>query len=363
MRRKDRPGQEISWPARVAVTRRWQHRPDARADAVLGVPAGARRRPRPARARAGRRPGRRRPRGHRASPGTPTAHRCEEYADGVRIVRAAEDPVSLPARHRLPAGLDDGVQPHPDPGRAARRRPARTTSSTPTTGWSRTPPSTLERAPRTCRWSPPSTPPRRAGTRAGCRTEMNRTIHAVEWWLTARPRRVIACSAYMRWEVTRLFELPAGTGRRGAQRRRRPGRWRARPRAVASARGPVRRPTARWSGTPGGWSTRRACSTCVARRAPAAATASRAAGGDRRRRPVPGRAGGAGPGAPAGSDGRLHRVPADADLRRAARRHRRDGGAQPLRAVRHGGPGGGAPPVRRWRWPAPAGWPRSSSRA
>jgi glycogen synthase len=37
---------------------------------------------------------------------------------------------------------------------------------------------------------------------------LNRGIHSIEWWLTYEARRVIACSAYMRWEVTRLFELP-----------------------------------------------------------------------------------------------------------------------------------------------------------
>ena len=36
----------------------------------------------------------------------------------------------------------------------------------------------------------------------------NRAIHSVEWWLTYEARRVIACSSYMRWEVTRLFLLP-----------------------------------------------------------------------------------------------------------------------------------------------------------
>jgi glycogen synthase len=36
----------------------------------------------------------------------------------------------------------------------------------------------------------------------------NRSIHSVEWWLTYEARRVIACSSYMRWEVTRLFDLP-----------------------------------------------------------------------------------------------------------------------------------------------------------
>jgi glycogen(starch) synthase len=40
---------------------------------------------------------------------------------------------------------------------------------------------------------------------------MNRSIHAVEWWLTYEARRVITCSSYMRWEVMRLFELPPAT--------------------------------------------------------------------------------------------------------------------------------------------------------
>jgi glycogen(starch) synthase len=37
---------------------------------------------------------------------------------------------------------------------------------------------------------------------------LNRGIHSIEWWLTYEARRVVTCSAYMRWEVTRLFELP-----------------------------------------------------------------------------------------------------------------------------------------------------------
>lgn len=38
---------------------------------------------------------------------------------------------------------------------------------------------------------------------------VNRSIHSVEAWLTGQARRVIACSAYMRWEVSRLFDVPA----------------------------------------------------------------------------------------------------------------------------------------------------------
>ncbi|HWL35914.1 MAG TPA: glycosyltransferase family 4 protein [Frankiaceae bacterium] len=37
---------------------------------------------------------------------------------------------------------------------------------------------------------------------------VNRAIHSVEWWLTYEARRVVACSAYMRDEVVRLFALP-----------------------------------------------------------------------------------------------------------------------------------------------------------
>lgn len=37
---------------------------------------------------------------------------------------------------------------------------------------------------------------------------VNQAIHSVEWWLTYEARRVITCSEHMRWEVTRLFDLP-----------------------------------------------------------------------------------------------------------------------------------------------------------
>ncbi|PWU50259.1 glycosyltransferase family 1 protein, partial [Micromonospora globispora] len=65
--------------------------------------------------------------------------------------------------------------------------------------------------------------------------EMNRTIHGVEHWLSNASARVIACSGYMRDQVARLFDVP--TGRidvvpNGVDERA----WRARPRAVAAAR-------------------------------------------------------------------------------------------------------------------------------
>lgn len=65
--------------------------------------------------------------------------------------------------------------------------------------------------------------------------EMNKCIHSVEWWLAAEADRVLVCSEYMKWEVSRLLELapskveviPNGVDRR---------MWQATPRAVAAAR-------------------------------------------------------------------------------------------------------------------------------
>jgi glycogen(starch) synthase len=37
---------------------------------------------------------------------------------------------------------------------------------------------------------------------------LSKAIHTTEWWLTFEARRVITCSSHMRWEVTRLFDLP-----------------------------------------------------------------------------------------------------------------------------------------------------------
>jgi glycogen(starch) synthase len=62
--------------------------------------------------------------------------------------------------------------------------------------------------------------------------ELNRSIHSIEWWLSYEARRVITCSAYMRSEVTRLFDLPAEKGDvvpNGVD----PAQWRA-PAAAAS---------------------------------------------------------------------------------------------------------------------------------
>ncbi|GAA4921100.1 (1-_4)-alpha-D-glucan synthase (UDP-glucose) [Stackebrandtia albiflava] len=39
--------------------------------------------------------------------------------------------------------------------------------------------------------------------------DTSRAIHSLEWWLTYEARRVLTCSAYMRDEVDALFDLPA----------------------------------------------------------------------------------------------------------------------------------------------------------
>ncbi|MFE0588282.1 glycosyltransferase family 4 protein [Micromonospora echinospora] len=65
--------------------------------------------------------------------------------------------------------------------------------------------------------------------------EMNRTIHGVEHWLSNSSTRVIACSGYMRDQVTTLFDVPAGrvdVVPNGVDARA----WQARPRAVTAAR-------------------------------------------------------------------------------------------------------------------------------
>ncbi|MFE9655684.1 glycosyltransferase family 4 protein [Micromonospora sp. NPDC006431] len=164
----------------------------------------------------------------------------EEYADGVRILRAAEDPVRFPlatdsllawtmafnhtlTRAALRAAATGGYDViHAHDWLVAHTAvtlaehldlPLVTTIHATEAG-------------RHQGWLP---------------EEMNRTIHGVEHWLAAESGRVIACSGYMRDQVTRLFDVPIGSidvVPNGVDDRA----WRARPRAVASAR-------ARFAGT------------------------------------------------------------------------------------------------------------------
>lgn len=65
--------------------------------------------------------------------------------------------------------------------------------------------------------------------------DLNRSIHSVEWWLAREAHRVLVCSGYMKWEVTRLLDLTGGrvevipNGVDGPA-------WKATRRAVAAAR-------------------------------------------------------------------------------------------------------------------------------
>ncbi|MGK5740794.1 glycosyltransferase family 4 protein [Micromonospora sp. URMC 103] len=158
----------------------------------------------------------------------------EEYADGVRIIRAAEDPVTFPlatnsllawtmafnhtltraALRATEAGEYDVIHAHDwlvaHTAITLREHldiPLVTTIHATEAG-------------RHQGWLP---------------EEMNRTIHGVEHWLSGESGRVIVCSGYMRDEVTGLFGVPSGrvdVVPNGVE----PHRWRASRGAVAAAR-------------------------------------------------------------------------------------------------------------------------------
>ncbi|MEU4479078.1 glycosyltransferase family 4 protein [Micromonospora sp. NPDC023966] len=158
----------------------------------------------------------------------------EEYADGVRIVRAAEDPVTFPlatgsllawtmafnhtltraALRAAESGAYDAIHAH-DWLVAHTAMTLREHLDVPLV-------STIHatEAGRHQGWLP---------------EEMNRTIHGVEHWLAAESGRVIVCSGYMRDEVSALFGVdPARVDvvPNGVE----PHRWRVPGSAVAAAR-------------------------------------------------------------------------------------------------------------------------------
>nr|WP_309246078.1 glycosyltransferase family 4 protein [Verrucosispora sioxanthis] len=158
----------------------------------------------------------------------------EEYVDGVRVVRAAEDPVTFPlatssllawtmafnhtlTRAALRAAATGGYDViHAHDWLVAHTAmtlrdhldlPLVTTIHATEAG-------------RHQGWLP---------------EEMNRTIHGVEHWLGGESNRVIVCSGYMRDEVTGLFGVPNGrvdVVPNGVE----PHRWRVSAAAVAAAR-------------------------------------------------------------------------------------------------------------------------------
>ncbi|OKI61277.1 glycosyltransferase family 4 protein [Micromonospora sp. CB01531] len=158
----------------------------------------------------------------------------EEYADGVQIVRAAEDPVTFPlatnsllawtmafnhtltraALRAAESGGYDVIHAH-DWLVAHTAMTLREHLDVPLV-------STIHatEAGRHQGWLP---------------EEMNRTIHGVEHWLAAESGRVIVCSGYMRDEVAALFGVPVGrvdVVPNGVE----PQRWQAPAAAVAAAR-------------------------------------------------------------------------------------------------------------------------------
>ncbi|MEV6691883.1 glycosyltransferase family 4 protein [Micromonospora sp. NPDC051196] len=158
----------------------------------------------------------------------------EEYVDGVRVVRAAEDPVTFPlatesllawtmafnhtltraALRAASTGGYDVIHAH-DWLVAHTAMTLREHLDLPLV-------STIHatEAGRHQGWLP---------------DEMNRTIHGVEQWLGTESTRVVVCSGYMRDEVTGLFGVPAGrvdVVPNGVE----PHRWRVPASAVAQAR-------------------------------------------------------------------------------------------------------------------------------
>ncbi|MGC4806287.1 glycosyltransferase family 4 protein [Micromonospora sp. DT233] len=158
----------------------------------------------------------------------------EEYADGVRILRAAEDPVTFPlatssllawtmafnhtltraALRACESGTYDVVHAH-DWLVAHTAITLRDHLDVPLV-------TTIHatEAGRHQGWLP---------------EEMNRTIHGVEHWLSTESNRVIVCSRYMRDEVGALFDVPGSrvdVVPNGVE----PHRWKVPTAAVAAAR-------------------------------------------------------------------------------------------------------------------------------
>ncbi|SCE93812.1 (1-_4)-alpha-D-glucan synthase (UDP-glucose) [Micromonospora viridifaciens] len=158
----------------------------------------------------------------------------EEYADGVRILRAAEDPVRFPLatdsllawtmafNHTLTRAALRAAETGEYDVIHAHDWLVAHTAVTLAEHLSQPLVTTIHatEAGRHQGWLP---------------EEMNRTIHGVEHWLSNASTRVIACSAYMRDQVTRLFDVRAGrvdVVPNGVDDRA----WQPRPRAVAAAR-------------------------------------------------------------------------------------------------------------------------------
>ncbi|WP_254548403.1 glycosyltransferase family 4 protein [Catellatospora tritici] len=139
----------------------------------------------------------------RHAPGAP----LEEYAEGVRIVRAPEDPPLFPLE--TPTLLAWTMAFNHTLTRAALRA-AETDHYDVVHGhdWlvTHTAVTLAEHLGRPLVATVHAT---EAGRHQGwLPADLNKSIHSVEWWLGHRACRVLVCSEYMRWEVSRLLELP-----------------------------------------------------------------------------------------------------------------------------------------------------------
>ncbi|RKN34856.1 glycosyltransferase family 1 protein [Micromonospora musae] len=158
----------------------------------------------------------------------------EEYADGVRIIRAAEDPVTFPLATNSLLAWTMAFN-HTLTRAALRATEAGDYDVIHAHDWlvAHTAVTLAEHLALPLVTTIHAT---EAGRHQGwLPEEMNRTIHGVEHWLSNSSTRVIACSGYMRDQVATLFDVPTGqidVVPNGVDDRA----WRARPRAVASAR-------------------------------------------------------------------------------------------------------------------------------
>ncbi|WP_433343148.1 glycosyltransferase family 4 protein [Micromonospora sp. CA-111912] len=158
----------------------------------------------------------------------------EEYADGVRILRAAEDPVTFPLATSSLLAWTMAFN-HTLTRAALRATESATYDIVHAHDWlvAHTAITLRDHLDIPLITTIHAT---EAGRHQGwLPEEMNRTIHGIEHWISGESNRVIACSGYMREQVTRLFDVPAGrvdVVPNGVDGRA----WHARPRAVASAR-------------------------------------------------------------------------------------------------------------------------------
>ncbi|MFI7576531.1 glycosyltransferase family 4 protein [Micromonospora sp. NPDC049497] len=158
----------------------------------------------------------------------------EEYADGVRILRAAEDPVAFPLATSSLLAWTMAFN-HTLTRAALRATESGAYDVIHAHDWlvAHTAVTLAEHLDLPLVTTIHAT---EAGRHQGWLPEdMNRTIHGVEHWLSNASTRVIACSGYMRDQVARLFDVPddlVDVVPNGVDDRA----WHARPRAVAAAR-------------------------------------------------------------------------------------------------------------------------------